>query len=527
MTEPDLRPPQEPVSPRAFPQVRRNLLRRRTGPVQRLSLFASGADKTILQEVPTEKLYLSVIGTAVLLTTAVAALSAGIAAGVLLYGTLAWSGAVLLAAVFWGVAIFIFDRCLVKAPLNPTPLESDAGDGIHPVPEERRSRAGEVLGVLLRATPRFALALASSYFFAEVLLFGLIYREEVETRVHSIAAAQAQQMIVDENATYDTRVTSHKTALAEYLGQNDPVLKDLTAQLTTAQTDLRNKLTDAAAYAQLAANECDGYRATVTLHDGRTLSTSGIAGNGDLCRTDRQQAALAASAADGARTTAATLSSSVATRQARFLQNNDTSVEAENASFAGDTQSHNRKIGQLQDQAREQDIPGIAIRIQAMHDLELATQPTTLTPTPPPTCGVGPSGLPCNVWRFFVQPTPVGPSVGATRLTLLAIELLPIILKISFSLRRTRPYESLVTTLEAIEENRNQDMVRVNVRPSAQGRTPTRIRAAPVRYHDNAATEERVPHPHTDDRPSSDVGSRPSPDVADERLARLDGHPPS
>jgi hypothetical protein len=101
MTEPDLRPPQEPVSPRAFPQVRRNLLRRRTGPVQRLSLFASGADKTILQEVPTEKLYLSVIGTAVLLTTAVAALSAGIAAGVLLYGTLAWSGAVLLAAVFW------------------------------------------------------------------------------------------------------------------------------------------------------------------------------------------------------------------------------------------------------------------------------------------------------------------------------------------------------------------------------------------------------------------------------------------
>jgi hypothetical protein len=70
-------------------------------------------------------------------------------------------------------------------------------------------------------------------------------------------------------------------------------------------------------------------------------------------------------------------------------------------------------------------------------------------------------------------------------------------------------------------------MVRVNVRPSAQGHTPTRIRAAPVRYHDNAATEERVPHPHTDDRPSSDVGSRPSPDVADERLARLDGHPPS
>src|SRR6185437_7180765 len=74
-------------------------------------------------------------------------------------------------------------------------------------------------------------------------------------------------------------------------------------------------------------------------------------------------------------------------------------------------------------------------------------------------CSTGVGGAWCHVVRFFVEPTPLGPFVGALRLFFISIELLPILMKIVMSLRRRRPYGSLIGAIEEVSTAASIELV--------------------------------------------------------------------
>jgi len=117
-------PPEEPAPFLVtFSELSDAARNRRRGPLRRGALFASGVNLRLLKHVPTDETVYSVLGTSVMLTAIVAAAASGVAAGYLTTGQAQLNPVTVSCGIAFGLFIFMLDRTLVKAPLNPYRFE--------------------------------------------------------------------------------------------------------------------------------------------------------------------------------------------------------------------------------------------------------------------------------------------------------------------------------------------------------------------------------------------------------------------
>ena len=86
--------------------------------------------------------------------------------------------------------------------------------------------------------------------------------------------------------------------------------------------------------------------------------------------------------------------------------------------------------------------------------------PQTIEPNPAPPClgNIAQEAL-CRVTRYFNYPSPNGLTAGMLRILFLSIELMPVLAKLAFSVRRRRPYETLAAAYEVINEGAQVKLV--------------------------------------------------------------------
>src|SRR5262249_54572942 len=179
--------------------------------------------------------------------------------------------------VVFGLLIFTLDRVLVKAQLNPYSFPPEVLHALWNPSSDARwydvlsgqiargrpmRRIKEIVLVLLKASPRFAIALATSFVFAEITLF-LIFSAEINVRAQAIQQQQQQEQIDELNATYKSQHQQLENAIDAQAGAADPVLSTLKNKLANLQNQLPNLSTDTAKLNQAQAAELDGTRITV------------------------------------------------------------------------------------------------------------------------------------------------------------------------------------------------------------------------------------------------------------------------
>jgi hypothetical protein len=433
--------------------------RRRRGPFHRFALWASGADRVVLDFAMVEETEHVVQGTLVIFTAIVAGVSGMAAASFLLYGSFALSFASIAIGLLWGTGIFVLDRALVATTYNPyrfsreevatlTDLHATA-PWEHVVARmdtvsRKSQRVRDVLRVLSFGTLlRVLLALATSYIVAEMALF-LVFEPEVNARTAYLQGQEQSQRIAEIEARYQKVGNENAAKRAALSGQDNPDVVRLAKELADLDANLIKARFDFGVLSTAAAAEVNGDPYTGTLSDGSAVTTTGRRGDGAAARSlairrDNQKSIV----------------DDLAARQASTRTTLDTTREAiKKTNAAGLAQLDEKTNRDIQDRNAEMarvtgeaPLKGLLRRQAALDLLTYDTAPDTLQNDPIPPC----HGLfypVCKVRNWLLPPTPMGPTVIAFRIIFLVIELLPIMFKILQSLRPRRPYEVAKAALE-------------------------------------------------------------------------------
>ncbi len=455
-------PDEELFGPLRYKKLADTAKIRKRGLLRRVALFASGVNVKLLDYVPSEETTYSVLGTCVIVTTLIATIASTVATGYLVKGN-AYIGLIpIFIGLAFGTLIFALDRVLVKAPLNPYSFPSEVLHALWNPSSDARwydvlsgqivrgrpaRRLREVAATFLKASPRFLIAIATSFVFAEITLF-MIFTSEITVRAQAIQQEQQQQQIAQLNATYQAKRRQLQNAIDAEAGTDDPVLASLLQRQKTLQKKLSNLTSDITKLNQAQADEFDGIKAIFTLSNGVVIRTTGKLGGGK-----DYQALLTELRKDNAQlgplqSRVSTISASVNSRRSKDESTNSGPIgKLESQEKTLDAQ-HATSLQQLESGVGP--VTGVLIREQALGQLAGDMNPTTVAVNPPSACSTGASGVWCHITRFFVQPTPLGPFVASFRLFFISIELLPIIMKIIMSLRRRRPYDALVAAIEEV-----------------------------------------------------------------------------
>jgi Domain of unknown function (DUF4407) len=465
--EPQPEPQREPVEPGlAAPEladlIRDRMRHTRSGPLRRVTLYASGVDTRVLWYAPVEESEFIVQGSLVILTAIVAGVSALAAASFLTAGRFVLSPVTVLVGLIWGVLMFFFDRALVSGTFNPHHFTRAELDSLHdpgsPTPWEHlvavengsrprgRGRVSEFIRVFLVASLRIALALATSYIAAEMALF-LVFQPEVNARTAYLQQQQQAQRIASIQADFSTEASKRAAQREQLSGVNDPEVRRLTAQINdlTPQLDAGRK--DLGILQAAAAAELDGDKYQATLTNGSLVKTTGFAGNGAAAqslakRRDAQQALV-----DDLNSRLARARTDLDNRRAEVQKTNSPALSTLDALDNKATADQQAALaGAVSD---PNVVEGLLIRQAALYDLEHDAKPETLAADPPPPCH-GLLGWLCQLRNFFLPPTPMGPTVIAYRVIFFVIEILPITYKVISSLRRRRPYDIAKAALEEV-----------------------------------------------------------------------------
>ena len=199
----------------ALTQRRTRLQQGEYGPVKWLFVFASGAKPDILRECPEEEPKFVGLGSAVLVTSTMAAVSRTIALKIAT--GLSWC-AIWPIRVLYGGIVFLLDRFLVSQQLNPYRFDRDqlpdwwrndmdprftAGNSGR---RWRRLRnVGRVPAVLLAALPRLLLAAVIGVLIAEPVVLS-VFQPEVDDKIASIQREIRDRDVAEINAYYDAEI---------------------------------------------------------------------------------------------------------------------------------------------------------------------------------------------------------------------------------------------------------------------------------------------------------------------------------
>jgi Domain of unknown function (DUF4407) len=304
------------------------------------------------------------------------------------------------------------------------------------------------------ASIRVALALATSYIAAEMVLF-LVFQPEVNARAAYLEQQLQAQRVAAIQADFKAESDERAEQRRQLSGAADPQVLRLTAQAEDLTGKLDPARKDLGILQAAAAAEFDGDKYQAKLSDGTTVRTTGKFGDGAAARSlaqrrDTQRATVDDLAARLRRTNAAL--------DARLA-----AVKKENAPALSTLETLDNRAAAQQQAATtaaasdQSAIHGLLIRQAALERLTQDQVPETVVDDPVPACG-GFFAPWCVLRNWIIPPTPMGPVVAAYRVIFFTIEILPITYKVIASLRRRRPYD---VAKAALEESNNIDSIRL------------------------------------------------------------------
>jgi hypothetical protein len=451
--------PRRPLDPSVnVDEIEHQYGRARHGPVHRFAVWASGADRVVLDYARVEETEHVVQGTLVTFTAAVAAI-AGMAAGsFLIYGRFAVTVASVVIGLLWGTGIFVLDRALVSSTYNPYRFGRDEVETLTELHgtapwehvltrlrvSQRAQRARDMLRILSFGTAlRIALAIATSYIVAEMALF-LIFEPEVNLRTQYLQNQERTQQISEINARYEKSSGDDAARRALLTGDNDPEVTRLTGELSNLDKRLDDARHDFGILSAAAAAELNGDPYSGRLSDGTVVETTGRPGNGAAAksladRRDNQRAIVD----DLTARQASTRDALAKAREAFRVANADALAELDRKT-GNESGQRNSEIAEV---TNEPPLKGLLRRQAALDLLTYDTNPATLQSDPIPPCTGFFTPL-CKLRNWIWPPTPMGPTVIALRTIFLVIELMPISFKILQSIRPRRPYDVAKAALE-------------------------------------------------------------------------------
>ena len=482
--------------------MRRQLRNPSPRPARRFALFASGVDSRVLAYVPIEQSDFVVQGTLVILTALVAAISGLAASSFLLAGRFTITPVTVLVGLLWAVLIFFFDRALVSGSFNPyhfsrgqiaslrdAPADSvwqHVTDGDVTTRHPLVARLGEVVRVLLVASLRIALAVATSFIAAEMVLF-LVFAPEITQRAGYIEQQNQAQRIARSRPTRRRRPRS-----APPNGRNCPARPIRTwcacaPRAATVTTQLANARKDLEVLQSAAAAERDGLPFTGKLSDGTPVTSTGMRGDGAASHSLQGRRAATQKMVD---TLSVRLDQTDAAIDARIAAVKTTNAAALATLAAEDRQAASAEQAAITAASGDPgSVQGLLVRQAALNQLVNDRKPDTVVQDSLPRC----TNVFCRLHRFLLPPTPMGPFVVAFRVIFFVIEILPITFKVISSLRRRRPYDAVKA---AFEEAAVADAVRLADRQlheaSAEMGARVRLRHAGRRDAAGAATVAAV-----------------------------------
>jgi Domain of unknown function (DUF4407) len=453
--------------PEAPALVRRQLRNPAPRPARRFALFASGVDSRVLAYVPIEQSDFVIQGTLVILTALVAAISGLAASSFLLAGRFMITPVTVLIGLFWAALIFFFDRALVSGTFNPyhfsrgqiaslrdAPADSvwqHVTDGDVTTRHAVLARLGEVVRVLLVATLRIALAVATSFIAAEMVLF-LVFAPEITQRAGYIEQQNQAQRIAQIQADGKAQAAQRSAQRAQLSGVADPDVLRLRTRAATITTQLANARKDLEVLQSAAAAERDGLPFAGKLTDGTPVTSTGMRGDGAASHSLQGRRAATQKMVD---TLSARLDQTDAAIDARIAAVKTTNAAALATLATEDRQAAGAEQAAITAASGDPgSVRGLLIRQAALNQLVNDRKPDTVVPDPLPHC----SNVLCRLHRFLLPPTPMGPFVVAFRVIFFVIEILPITFKVISSLRLRRPYDAVKA---AFEEAAVADAVRL------------------------------------------------------------------
>ena len=444
-------------------KIAQRYAQQRRGPLQRLSLWASGVDTVVLEQAPIDSREYSVQGNLVLITASVAAVSGMAATSFLVYGKFAVSALTILVGLAWGTGILFLDRALVSGSLNPhrfsrrdietltrlfpgTPWE-------HVLPEGRISpiaaRLRQLTWVSVLGSFRVALAVATSFIVAEMAMF-LVFAPEVNARTAYLEGQERTQRVAEITAFYEQRFAERQALREQLTGSDDPDILRLEQELDDVTTRLDAARHDLGIYHAAAAAEENGDPYQGTLSDGRVVSTTGRPGDGPATQSLTALRGLQQAIVDDLAARQVATRADLAVRRELVTTNNQVALDTLTRQDNEDAQAQREAIAAV---TGENPLQGLLRRQAALTLLTYDTNPETLENDPIPPC-TGFTAPFCAVRNWLIPPTPMGPTVVAFRTIFLLIELLPILFKIMQSLRPRRPYDVAKAALEYVSSLR-------------------------------------------------------------------------
>jgi hypothetical protein len=328
---------------------------------------------------------------------------------------------------------------------------------VDPRAEEGRPglrRAGEITRVVLVASLRIALAVATSYIAAEMALF-LVFQPEVNARTADLLRQSQVQRVAAIHAEFDAKRAARTTDRNELTGSSDPDIIRLTQQTADLDKQVESATRDLGILQAAAAAELDGDRYQGTLSDGTVVTTTGRRGDGAAARSLAQRRDTQQRLAGDLTTRRDRARADLDARRAAVKTTNQPALttldERENSDAADEKAALAAAVGD------PSAINGLLLRQAALDKLTHDLHPETLADDPVPPC-TGLFAWVCHLRNAIVPPTPMGPAIVAYRVIFFVIEILPITYKVITSLRRRRPYD---VAKAALEEASNVDMVRL------------------------------------------------------------------
>ncbi len=462
----------------AVTQRRRGLGEGEYGPVRWLFVFASGAKPDILRECPEEEPKFIGLGSAVIVTATMAAVSSTVALTIAT-GSSWW--VIWPIGVLYGGIIFLLDRFLVSQQLNPYRFERDqlpvwwrrdadprvGTDGVSPGRRRWRS-IGRVPAVLLAALPRLALAVVIGVLIAEPLVLS-IFEPEVDDRIASIQREIRDRDVAEINAYYDTeieRITGEQAATGggvdttaieaatTDLQAARAALEEIEARLTTAEAAVRDDETLLTELQALLAAEIRGE--TLCRANG-TDCTTGLPGDANNAANRRDAITSAELTLNDARAQRDAIAAERTIKQAQidtellpaidFARSaSQSTLDAEQSRQQNAADDRQRRIDAKTTEREEAiaaatidaaEADGLLYRVEALESITRGDPFAAFDPAPDGTEVPGSNDL-----------NALGLTVWLLRIWILLIDTMPILFKVALSLRSRRPYDALVAARE-------------------------------------------------------------------------------
>ncbi|MGO4859648.1 DUF4407 domain-containing protein [Arthrobacter sp. 2MCAF14] len=465
-------------------------LPRRYGPLKWFTLFSSGVNQKVLRRVSSETTIYSVIGTFVIITGCFAGVAAYNAISIRIYGDLRMDWMIVPWAAAWALLIYSVDRAIVRMPINPvrfrpeavqvlwTPSATPEGDVVFAQRGSGkviRTRWWDSAGVVASMLPRVLLAIAASFIFAETILL-IVFQDSVQAQVEVMVSSAAAKNLDDANKQNQTLLDQLTKARDNLRAQLSPELPRLRNQLPEFQKDCTGYGANISKLTSAISSEYDGTGIVIDLYPSGQWHVGNQPASEQRVNRLRTEIDSQTGKRDNACTAASTTDAAI--KNADIALDGNPEVASLNAKIAGVDSKLSDAQGQataIADRLRND----IFVRFAAIEqliqvqDVMSPTPSTTPSPAPstssgnpqdasskapeasanpksPPSCGAWNVG--CVIGQYFFYPSPMGPMVGAFRIVFLSMELMPIILKIGASLRRRRPYDTLMAATEHVSE---------------------------------------------------------------------------